>query len=157
MWSTASEPGLNQIITVLLFWLYGFDNLVKWKPLLNDTFLWYMFLVLYGSSWNFRQWNPFTVCYAQPKDETKGDQEFLLIMAVTVLQISLTSLVNQTSTNGDSDSSLSSFRSIRTLRALRPLRAISRWEGMKVTKMLKMSPLSTTWVCLATTLGHGSF
>ena len=78
-------------------------------------------------------------------------------MTVTILQISLTSVANQTSTNGDSDSSLSSFRSIRTLRALRPLRAISRWEGMKVTKILKMSTVLTTWVCLATTLGHASF
>ena len=28
------------------------------------------------------------------------------------------------------------FRSMRTLRALRPLRAVSRWEGMRVSKII---------------------
>jgi hypothetical protein len=45
----------------------------------------------------------------------------------------------------EGSANLTALRSLRTLRALRPLRAISRWQGMKVIKlMLLIATLNQT-------------
>ena len=53
-------------------------------------------------------------------------------------QISMTSIAAESL----GSSQISSFRALRTLRAFRPLRAISRWQGMRVSLLNWIFPLS---------------
>ena len=65
--------------------------------------------------------------------QKEGQTQIFLIFLFLFFQVSILSLVLESSAN------LTALRSLRTLRALRPLRAISRWQGMKVRRICKQT------------------